>query len=326
VTDKRFILVLFIFLATAFANSVWADAKDTTSINADSLKAWKFSGTIYTGLNQIGFVNWAAGGESSLSGKVGVYYKLNYKKNKFRFLNEAKLAYGLVGYVDKRVEKTNDKIDILTTFGLTNNSKWITTGLITYKSQFAPGYKYPDDSTMISTFMAPGYLTLSLGMNYTPNKIFQMFLSPVSGKFTFVLNQELANRGAYGVVKAVTDTVGNIIVPGKNYKGELGINIVTSLQTELMKNVHVNTTLNLFNNYIDPNRANRWNIDVDWDTHFVFKVNKIFSTILFFHMKYDDDSKTAKYGANDMGDKVLLWEKPMLQIKESLGLSVTLKI
>jgi len=315
------LLLLLIIPVFSFANE-----KDSTSVKADSLKAWKFNSIIYTGLNQIGFFNWSAGGESSLSGKVGIDYVLQYKKNKFKFVHEAKLAYGMVGYVDKRLEKTDDKIDLLTSFSRKSSTKWAATGIITFKSQFAPGYKYPDDSTLISTFMAPGYLTLSLGVNYKPKKWFQLFMSPVSGKFTFVLNQHLADQGKYGVKKALLDTAGNIVEPGKNLKGELGINILTSARYNLMKNINVNSTLNLYNNYIDPNKANRWNIDVDWDTRFIFTINKLFSTVLYFHMKYDNDSKTVKYEVNDQGKKVKVSEKPMLQIKESLGLSVTLKI
>ncbi len=322
--NKTVFFILIIILG--FSGISVATPKDTTAAQADSVKAWNINSMFYTGLNQIGFVNWAAGGENSLSGKIGVDYVIKYKKGKLRFLNEGKLAYGVVGYIDKRVEKTNDKIDLLMSFGRKFNPKWATTGVMTFKSQFAPGYKYPDDSTVISSFMAPGYLTLSLGVNYKPHKAFQVFMSPISGKFTFVINQELADNGDYGVKKAVCDTAGNIIVPGKNAKGELGINIITSVKYDIMKNINVNSTLNLYNNYIDPNKANRWNIDVDWDTRFIFTINKLFATVLYFHMKYDNDSKTTIYEINDQGEKIKVSEKPMLQIKESLGLSVTLKI
>ena len=323
---KRSNSVFITFLALIFPVLSFANANDTVSAKNDSVKAWKFNSIIYTGLNQIGFINWAAGGESSLSGKVGIDYTLVYKKDKFKFVHEAKLAYGMVGYADKRLEKTDDKIDVLTAFSRKSNTNWAATGIITFKSQFAPGFKYPDDSTLISTFMAPGYLTLSLGANYKPIKWFQIFLSPVSGKFTFVLNQYLADHGSFGVKKAILDTAGKVIVPGKNLKGELGINILTSVRYNLMKNINVNSTLNLYNNYIDPNKPNRWNIDVDWDTRFIFTINKLFSTVFYFHMKYDNDSKTIKYEVNNQGEKVKVSEKPMVQIKESLGLSITLKI
>ncbi len=318
--------LFFIFFTVLNVLALASTNADTTAAKTDTVKPYSFTGIFYTGLNQIGFLNWAAGGENSLSGKIGADYLFKYKKDKFRFQHQARLAFGLVGYLDKHVEKTDDKIDLLFAFGRTLGKKWTATGLITFKSQFAPGYKYPDDSTLISAFMAPGYLTLSLGMNYNPTKEFQIFVSPVSGKFIFVNNQELANKGAFGVTKAVVDTAGNVVVPGKNVKGELGLNLLTSWKYTLMKNINLNTSLNLHNNYIDPNKRNRWNIDVDWDNRFIFTINKLFSTVLYFHLKYDDESKTIKYGTNDEGEKIVLSEKPMVQIKESLGLSITLKI
>lgn len=318
---------LFIFIVILFFNStLFASSADTIPPKNDTVKPLTFNGLFYTGLNQIGFVNWATGGENSLSGKMGADYSISYKKNKFRFHHQARLAYGLVGYMDKRVEKTDDKIDLLMTFGRVINKKWTLTGLVTFKSQFAPGYKYPDDSTLISGFMAPGYLTLSMGINYNPTKEFQLFVSPVSGKFIFVENQELANKGSFGVTKAVIDSAGNILIPGKNVKGELGLNLVTSWKHSIMKNINLNTTLNLHNNYIDPKKYNRWNIDIDWDNRFIFTINKLFSTVFYFHLKYDDESKTTKYGINDEGEKIVISSKPMVQIKESLGLSITLKI
>ena len=54
--------------------------------------------------------------------------------------------------------------------------------------------------------MAPGYLTLSAGMRFRPNDWFYIFLSPVTVKNNFVMDQELADIGVYGVDPAVYDT------------------------------------------------------------------------------------------------------------------------
>ncbi len=297
-----------------------APANDTVKKKPLTYKA------LYTfGLNQMAFSNWAAGGESSLSAKATVDYDLKYTKNKFIFDHTAKLAFGMVGYIDKRVEKTDDKIDLLFAFSHKWKKSWNLTGLLVYKTQFANGYKYPDDSTLISTFMAPAYLTTSFGFNFKPVKEFQIFLSPVAGKLTIVMNQKLADKGAYGVTRAVVDSLGNIIAHGKNYQGKLGMNIVTSYKGKISKNIDLNTALNLYNNYIDPDPGNRWNIDVDWDNRLIFKFNNYFATILYFHVKYDDDAVIPQYEIID-GNKVKVSEGPKVQLKESLGLSFTYKI
>lgn len=304
--------------------SVLAFQPSDTTLN-DSVKPWKFNSLNMLSINQIAFVNWASGGESSLSAKISTEYDLEYKKGKFTFDHKGKLAFGLVGYIDKSIEKTDDIINLLWAASHKTSKKWDLTGLVTFKSQFADGYKYPNDSIIISAFMAPGYLNISAGFNFKPNKHFQLFMSPLSGKLTFVLDQELANKGAFGVKAAELDTSGAIIHKGENMLSELGISILTSYKHKIMKNIDLRTSLNLYNNYTDPNSNNRWNIDVDWDTRIIFTINKVFSTVLFVHLKYDHNTTFPEYETID-GKQVIVSHSPKLQIKESFGLSLTYKL
>lgn len=140
-----------------------------------------------------------------------------------------------------------------------------------------------------------------------------------------VLNQELADKGAYGVKKAIIDTAGNIIQSGDNVLSEVGVKVLTTYKTKLMDNVDLRTTLNLYNNYTDYVISNRWNIDVDWDTRVVFNINKIFSSVLYFHLKYDHNTLISEYKLIN-GEKTLVSQGPRLQLKESFGLSLSYKI
>lgn len=295
------------------------------TLTNDSLKAWKFTSLNMLSINQIAFVNWASGGESSLSAKVSTEYDLEYDKEKLIFDHAGKLAFGLVGYINKRIEKTDDIIDLLWAVSHKTTEKWNLTTLLTFKSQFAKGYKYPNDSSLISAFMAPGYFNISMGFNYKPNNKFQLYLSPVAGKLTFVLNQELTNKGAYGVRKATIDSVGNILVEGENMLSELGLKILTSYKHKIMKNIDLRTTLNLYNNYTDPIKSNRWNIDLDWDTRIIFTINKVFSSVFYLHLKYDHNTNIPTYETIG-GEKVMVSNSPKLQLKESFGLSFSYKI
>lgn len=316
------ILLVVLLLLLGIGSFATNPVNETT---ADSLKPWKFTSLNMLAVNQIAFVNWAAGGESSLSAKVSTEYDLEYKKDKFTFDHKGKLAFGLVGYIDKRVEKTDDIINLLFAISHQTSKNWSITGILTFKSQFANGYKYPNDSTLISQFMAPGYINLSVGFNYKPNKKFHIYMSPLAGKLTLVLNQELANKGAYGVKKAVVDTAGNIITKGENRLTELGISILTTYKHKVMKNIDLRTTLNIYNNYTDPKNSERWKIDIDWDTRVVFTINKVFSSILYFHIKYDHNAIIQTYKVVD-GENILITENPKLQLKESFGLSFRIKI
>jgi len=322
----RFIKVFFVSILLLFGLQLFAEQPFLNfNKSADSLSPWKFTSLNMLTINQIAFVNWASGGESSLSTKASTEYDLEFKKDRFTFDHKGKMAFGLVGYVDKRMEKTDDIINLLLAVSHKTAKNWDITGLLTFKSQFADGFKYPNDSTRISTFMAPGYVNISAGFNYKHDNGFQLYMSPLSGKLTFVLDQELANKGAFGVKKAVVDTSGIILVEGEKLLSELGISILSSYKHKLMKNIDLRTVLNLYNNYTDSNPGNRWNIDVDWDTRVVFTINKLFSSVLFVHLKYDHNTTFPEYEIVD-GKQIIVSQSPKLQIKESFGLSFTYKI
>lgn len=318
-------IVLFLLLMSV--GTLYATTKDTTQIGskADSVKTWTLKGQYGLMVNQIAFSNWAAGGESSLSGRSTVDLELKYHKNKFTFDHASHLAYGLAGYNNKRIEKTDDKLDLLFSVGHKISKHLDFTGLTTFKSQFAPGYKYPDDSTLISQFMAPGYFTVSVGLNFKPNNDFQLFISPLSGKMTFVMNQTLANKGAFGVKKAVYDSLGKMVKPGENYLGQLGINIVSSYKKKIMKNIHFQSRLNLYNNYLEPLPEKRWQIDLDWDNQLNFKINEYFATVLYLHLKYDPNVLVPKVVIEN-GVETQTDASARLQMKESLGIGFTYKI
>ena len=315
---SRFILLFLILLSI---NVMGETPNDSISESkADTTKPWKYTGTYAVMLNQIAFKNWASGGESSISGRASVDYHLVYKKDKFSFDHTAHIAYGLVGYLHKHVQKTDDKLDLLFAASNQFSKRWYFTGIVSFKTQFTKGYKNPDFSHIISDFMAPGYLTVSIGFRYKAQKRFELFMSPLAGKVTFVLNQYLANQGAYGVKKAVTDSLGNVLIPGEKVAGQLGINILSSFQTNLMENILFKTRINLYNNYLEDDPSKRWQIDMDWNNEVTFKINKYFSTILLVQLKYDPKAMFPVYETVDGVPKVVD-EKARLQWKQSLGIS-----
>ncbi|MBN2639102.1 MAG: DUF3078 domain-containing protein [Bacteroidales bacterium] len=301
---------------------VFANSKPNDTVQN---KKWKYKAEYSLMMNQIGFSNWATGGESAITGQGTVDYDLKYKKNKFTFTHSAHLAYGIAGYFNKDIEKTDDKLDLSFAMGHKISKKWEFSGMAIFKSQFTNGYNYPNDSVLASAFMAPGYVTVSLGFTFNPSKRLQIFLSPIAGKMTFVLNQQLANAGAFGVTKAVYDSLGNVLVPGERYFGQLGLNLLWSYKGKVMKNVLYHTNLNLYNNYIEPRPDMRWQVDMDWDNKFTFKINDHFVTLLYVHLKYDPKILFPKYEMID-GINAIVAERTRLQVKETFGLGITYKI
>ena len=279
-----------------------------------------FHGSYGLNINQLALSNWAAGGESSWAGKAFANFSLVYHKRKFEQKLVGAFAIGISRFADKRIEKQDDKIDLTYSLSLDSKTQWNLSGVVTFNTQFANGYKYPNDSTVISTFFAPAYLTPSIGYTYkTKNDRFQIYMSPLAGKVIFVMNQDLADQGAFGVKKGYYDEDGHW-VPGENIAPALGINVITNYKQPIGKNITYTTMLNLFYNYIERRDDDRLRLDVNWENTFHFVITKYISTILFVHLKYDHNTTFPVYEEID-GVQTVVGNKPKLQFKESLGIA-----
>ncbi len=317
---RKWLLFLFIALIPLISTAGNKPIADTTKP-----KHWTYKGQYNLMLNQVSFTNWATGGENAISARAMVDYHLKYKKGKFRFENTGHLAYGIAGYNKMRIQKTDDKMELSFSAGSKISKHWSFTGMFIFKSQFTNGYQYPNDSILISGFLSPAYITISLGMKYQIGKKFQLFLSPLAGKLTVVKNQALANQGAFGVPAAIRDSLGEIIIPGKHYFGQLGINFLVSFEKKIMKNTTYKTNLNVYNNYLDPRNDVRWKPYVNWSNRITFKINEYFATIFDFHMIYDPQVLFPVY--QSVGGKLIETGKTTkIQYKELLGLSLIYKI
>lgn len=265
----------------------------------DSL--WTTSGNTTLNFTQVSLSNWAAGGKSSMSGVVMLNWAANYKKDKLSWENTFDFRYGFLKEEDEKLRKSDDMIDISTKLGIEAGGNWHYAGLLNFKSQFANGYNYPDTDNAISKFLAPGYLTLGLGMDYKTDG-FSALISPASGKFTFVTDDKLSDDGAFGVD------------PGDKVRSELGATVKFAYKTDVMKNVTLDTKLDLFSNYLNQPK----NVDVDWKVQINMKVNDYLSANLITQLIYDNDVKIQ-------GEDPAGFPAPAVQFMESFGVGLTVK-
>lgn len=286
---KNLLTLFLLFPLIALAQN---DAKNDT--------LWTTSGTTTLNFSQVSLSNWAAGGKSSMSGVMMLNLSANYKKEKLSWDNTFDFRYGFLKEEDMSLRKSDDKIDISSKLGIQAKGNWNYSGLLNFKSQFAPGYNYPDTDNTISKFMAPGYLTLGLGMDYKTDN-FSALLAPVAGKFTIVMDDNLSDAGAFGVD------------PGDKTRSELGATIKLEFKTDVMKNVSFNTKLDLFSNYLN----NPQNIDIDWTAKINMKVNDYLSANIVTQMIYDDDIDIVD---PDTGNA-----SPKIQFMEMFGVGLTFK-
>jgi hypothetical protein len=271
------VLLLMGFSMLTYSQVTEAEKK-LRALTADSTQGWKTGGMINISLAQTSLTNWASGGQNSfaVNGLFSVF--ANLKKGKSRWDNSLDVGYGLLKQgKESSFRKTDDKFDFLSKYGREAFKDFFYAGLINLKTQMAPGYNYPDDSTQISNWFAPGYLLLAFGMDYKPNAYFSAFISPLTGKLTFVNDRTLSDAGAFGVT------------PGKKMMSEFGgyVRVIYSksdFKREILKSVSFTTKVDLFTNYL----KNPQNIVVNWENLIGFKVNKFISVSITTDLIYDD--------------------------------------
>lgn len=254
---------------------------------------WKKNNTVGVDLSEVTFVNWNSGGSNSVSALFSSESNLNYRDKYFSWDNRLSTRYGINKQQDRELRKTEDLIEINSNLGYKPDSlsHWHYSARLNFKTQFTNGYRYPNTDEPISRLMAPGYLFLGGGMEYAKRKdAMSFYFSPLTLKTTFVLDNDLANAGAFGVDPAVYDDAGNIITKGKRIQKEVGVLVTNSYETEVVENITLKHLVSLYTDYINS----FGNVDVDWQVNFDFKVNSFVKATLGSHIRYDDDVKTTK--------------------------------
>jgi hypothetical protein len=276
------------------------DPKDTTKMT------WKTGGLVSLTFNQAALSNWSAGGDKSalsLNSLVNLYaFYLDGRRSWDNFLN---VQYGIANTTSLGTRKTNDIFNLTSKYGYDLGKKWYLTGLFDFRTQFSPGYNYPDAKTrvMTSDFLAPAYLLASLGMDYKPTNNFSFFLSPVTMRELIVNNDSLASVAAFGVDS------------GKKSRFEFGAYASINYTTNVNKTKTAVYTgrLDLFSDYLNHPQ----NIAVYMTNVLAVKVNSLISMNLALTLIYDDRIKSVKSDGTAGG--------PALQLQEVIGIGLTYK-
>ncbi len=296
------------------AASLQDQKADLKAAAADtSKKHWKKGGIISLSGQQVSLTNWAAGGQSAISAGSLVNMFFNYHKGKIIWESNINLAYGVIKQSsNKNWLKNDDRIQLTTRVGREAFKNAYYTMLGDFKSQFAPGYNYPNDSTKISDFLAPAYFLLAAGMDFQIDTNLSFFVSPATARITLVHNDTLAKQGAYGVQGDVV-TNGVITTHYKEVREQIGGYVKMQYRRNVMHNVSLGTMVELFSDYIH----NPQNLYVNWTVLIAMKVNKYISATLNTQLIYDPAVKIKQADGTEVG--------PRVQFKQVLGVGLAYK-
>lgn len=310
----RIALIALLFIATSQITQ--AQVLITTTL-PDSISYWERTNRVGLDINEIAFVNWSVGGNNSVSLLAKGNFVRKYSRTNVNWNNELILKYGLNSQEGQEVRKTDDQIQFNSTFGYRKDtlSNWFYSAKFNFSTQFANGYNYPNVNDEISSPFAPAYIFLGIGGEYNRKDLgLTAYFSPLTDKTTLVLNQMLADKGSFGVQKAVLDDEGNVIQHGKQTRTELGILITNQLKRQIFKNIMLDQRTTLYTDYIN----NFGNVDIDFQFNLDMTVNQYVRANIGAQIIYDDDIKATEEVAGEV-----VQVGPKMQLKQMLGVGLS---
>ena len=268
----------------------------------DSLiKKWKSGGNYTLTVGQGTLSNWAAGGDQfSFTANTILQLYSYYRKDRNSWDNTLDIFFGYINTTSLGSRKNDDRFDLISKYGYSLNKKLNLATLFNLRSQFIRGYTYPNNvKTFASTFMSPGYLIFSQGLDFKPKKNLSLFFSPLTARWVIVADPELSRRGEYGVK------------PGTKSINQLGAFGTLTFEKSFTKNVLYKTRLDLFTNY----KTKPQNIDLFVTNVLTTKIGKNLAFNWNLDLIYDDDVRL--FGPNK--------KSPGLQLKSIVGIGLQVK-
>ncbi len=267
---------LFLFLVVLFPTVVVA--QDSAAVNP-----WKRKLEVGLNFNQTFFSpNWRAGGVSSFALGTLIKGNLNYTKAKFSWTNDLQLQYGILQNKGQSQRKLNDLIFVDSKAGYKFTDKLDAFGAVNFLSQFAPGFKYDKDAngneiaTEVSRFMAPAYLTQSIGVRYQPVPYFWVRVGALAMRQTFV--------NADSLFLAVPENYG--VPVGKNLRNDLGFQILADFDKNLAENLNLKLRYISFGQYTDFSNTNH-RVDLILSAKITKYINTNFTAVMLYDKNQD---------------------------------------
>lgn len=277
--------ILFLVLLTILAPDTSAQV-----IRIDSTSFWKKSLKAGLNLNQSSFSsNWKAGGVNSFGFSAFFNFKPNFKRDRKTWSNEIDLLYGMVNNEGQGFRKTQDRIYIDTKFGYSLSEKWGYFSALNFSSQFTEGFKYTKDANgveqgkLISGFLAPAFITGSIGFEYHPNESFKVRFAPIASRITVLQNSE-----RYVAVDSIAPYGVEV---GETFRIEaLAFQMLAEYSRDIAENLHLKWRYLLFANY---QTLEMKTIDHRLDITLTAKVNKFVNVNLGGILLYDFDQDSG---------------------------------
>lgn len=240
---KKVLTLLFSLLGPAVALAQATPPPMPPAAPADT-SYWRTS--LKAGLNLNEAVvsdNWKGGGATSLGLSTLFNGQAHFLRGPQSWDNEADFLYAGQYTRGQGYRKTNDRLWLDTKYGHQLSKKWNAFVSLNMLSQFARGYDYSSEvPRLVSSFLAPAYVTNAYGVEFRPSPRFTLRLSPFAPRLTIV-------RGLARFQSLPTDVVYGVD-PGHHTRWEiLAAQLLASLEQPLGPTANLKARYLLFTNY-----------------------------------------------------------------------------
>ncbi len=189
---------------------------------AERLAIRKERNTLEISTSLLGSVNslneaWlsTSGGDNSISASSTAFLKHKYEKDLFSVESSLSAKFGYYRVNVEKIQadgeiveegvwyKNQDEFSIAIAPSIKMTKNWSYAATFGFRSQFAKGYvssTSQEQTDLKSSFLSPGYLNLSLGLNYqSPSAAFpvKVTMSPFALNGIFVVNEEVRENALY---------------------------------------------------------------------------------------------------------------------------------
>ena len=279
---KKNVLSLSLFTCLALATS----AQDLVMNNMeDSLRIgwWDRNTQIAVNFSQASFNDsWKGGGVNNFA--VGlIFNNLAVKhKDKGVWTNDIQFQYGFLNNKGLDTRKSVDRLFAESKFASSIAPKINWFAGVNLLTQVAGGYTFNEDGyrgNIISNFLAPGFLSEGVGLEWVPQPYFTIQLGGATIRQTFVNNNQVFTntmndeRKSYGVEK------------GKKLLNELGMQAVAAFDKNLTENFNLKWRYQAFLAYAPESKPIDHNINLIASS----KIGKYFNVNFTLIGIYDAD-------------------------------------
>lgn len=262
--------------------------------------AWHTKAKI--GIDFCGFLvfNWASGGKNTMTFSSILAYEAIYEKNNILWNNKFSYNVGVL-FADKDLDSlrsfriNEDEVLVNSRFLYKmpdhNNLYY---GLMDFKLKTClfPGYDSYNASTAATSFLSPSDVFWGPGMYFRRKGKAELFVSPISGRWTWVLGDKLDPK-EFGYEEGE-----------RTMQAAPGFRIDSNLKWQFSKDLQISTGFESFLPYQSPFKNMLF---LQWDLTGKFHINKYVSMGFNLKLRYDGHAR-GKYR-----------DKAQCQTKQTIG-------